>query len=63
MVMVAGTVKTSMNHPTQGKTQMFRRNASGAEFQRICEQPRSHTGKGYQYHFQQNNRRFNPYGR
>ncbi len=32
----AGTVKTSMNHPTQGNTQMFRRNLDDAGFQQVC---------------------------
>lgn len=43
-----GTVKTSMNHPSQGSTQMFRRDLSQADFQNVCENPRYHTGQGYQ---------------
>lgn len=42
-----GTVKTSMNHPTQGPTQLFRKDLSDTEFTRVAEQPRAHTGKGY----------------
>ncbi|EPZ34257.1 hypothetical protein ROZALSC1DRAFT_30458 [Rozella allomycis CSF55] len=43
-----GTVKTSMNHPTQGPTQMFRRDLSESSFQKVLENPRHHTGQGYQ---------------
>lgn len=44
----AGTVKTSMDHPSQGKTQMFRRGLDEAQFQAVCQEPRTHTGQGYQ---------------
>lgn len=40
-----GTVKTSMDHPTAGKTQMFRRDLDDAGFQQVLENPRSHTGQ------------------
>ncbi|OSX80751.1 hypothetical protein BU14_0032s0009 [Porphyra umbilicalis] len=43
-----GTVKTSMDHPTQGHTQMFRRDLDDGGFARVCQEPRSHTGHGYQ---------------
>ncbi|KAJ3333820.1 hypothetical protein HDU76_002926 [Blyttiomyces sp. JEL0837] len=43
-----GTVKTSMNHPKQGKTQMFRRNLSEDAFIKVLKNPRFHTGQGYQ---------------
>lgn len=43
-----GTVKTSMDHPTQGRTQMFRRDLDNADFGGVCENPRTHTGHGYQ---------------
>ncbi|CAK0787217.1 hypothetical protein CVIRNUC_010433 [Coccomyxa viridis] len=43
-----GTVKTSMDHPSQGKTQMFRRGLDDAGFQQVLENPRYHTGQGYQ---------------
>lgn len=45
---LAGTVKTPTSHPRQGKTQMFRRDLSGEELQRVASNPRPHTGKGYQ---------------
>jgi hypothetical protein len=44
----SGTVKTSMNHPTQGPTQMFRRDMPVEDFVRVLENPRAHTGRGYQ---------------
>lgn len=44
----AGTVKTSMDHPSQGKTQMFRRGLDEAQFESVCNNPRAHTGQGYQ---------------
>lgn len=43
-----GTVKTSMDHPTQGHTQMFRRDLDDASVGGVCENPRTHTGHGYQ---------------
>ncbi|KAL0482897.1 hypothetical protein AKO1_014186 [Acrasis kona] len=43
-----GTVKTSLNHPVQGKTQMFRRNLTADQFESVCKNPRHHTNKGYQ---------------
>lgn len=43
-----GTVKTSMHHPTKGRTQMFRRDLTPREFAAVLESPRAHTGKGYQ---------------
>lgn len=43
-----GTVKTSMDHPSQGKTQMFRRDMDSAQFESVMDNPRSHTGHGYQ---------------
>lgn len=43
-----GTVKTSMNHPSQGNTQMFRRDLTDSEFSSVAYNPRQHTGKGYQ---------------
>lgn len=44
----AGTVKTSIDHPSQGPTQMFRRGLGESEFQAVLENPRYHTGHGYQ---------------
>jgi hypothetical protein len=43
-----GTIKTSLDHPKEGKTQMFRRNVDGGLLRRIFENPRVHTDKGYQ---------------
>jgi hypothetical protein len=43
-----GTVKTMVDHPNQGRTQMFRRNLSNSQFKQVCLNPRSHTGHGYQ---------------
>ncbi|CAL5229430.1 g12752 [Coccomyxa viridis] len=43
-----GTVKTSMSHPTQGNTQMFRRDLDDTGFQQVLENPRYHSGQGYQ---------------
>ena len=42
-----GTVGTCLEHPTQGRTQMFRRNVTLAELEGIFRYPRVHTGKGY----------------
>ncbi|KAF6253707.1 hypothetical protein COO60DRAFT_1642934 [Scenedesmus sp. NREL 46B-D3] len=42
------TMKTSLDHPNQGKTQMFRRHLDDMQFQSVCQNPRTHTGQGYQ---------------
>lgn len=42
------TVSTSLNHPIQGKTQLFRRNVSMALLEVLFDRPRAHTRKGYQ---------------
>lgn len=42
-----GTVATCINHPTQGKTQLFRRNVSVEQLAVLFRNPRQHTGKGY----------------
>jgi hypothetical protein len=42
------TVATALDHPYQGKTQLFRRNCSAAELREIMKDPRIHTEKGYQ---------------
>jgi hypothetical protein len=42
------TIGTAMDHPVQGKTQLFRRNCSNAELVTIMNNPRVHTDKGYQ---------------
>lgn len=41
------TVATCLDHPKQGKTQMFRRNVTFAELDKIFKNPRVHTNKGY----------------
>lgn len=41
------TVGTYLDHPVQGKTQLFRRNQTMAGLRRIFEDPRVHTGVGY----------------
>jgi len=43
-----GTVGSYLNHPVQGKTQLFRRNITHSEAEQLFKQPRIHTGKGYQ---------------
>ena len=42
-----GTVSTSLDHPRQGKTQMFRRDCGLREVEEIMTNPRVHTGRGY----------------
>ena len=43
-----GTVGTSLDHPTKGKTQLFRKKRPDyALLERIFEDPRVHTGDGY----------------
>lgn len=42
------TMKTSLDHPKQGKTQMFRKNVDPSLYRKILEDPRTHTKKGYQ---------------
>ncbi len=41
------TVGTALNHPKQGKTQLFRRRQSVRQLLKVFENPRFHTGKGY----------------
>lgn len=41
------TVATALEHPKQGKTQLYRRNVSLECLGAIFENPRQHTGKGY----------------
>jgi hypothetical protein len=42
-----GTVGTCLNHPTRGKTQLFRRETNVEQLELIFQDPRNHTGKGY----------------
>ena len=43
-----GTVKTSLDHPTQGKTQLFADKVDPATYISILHNPRAHTGVRYQ---------------
>jgi hypothetical protein len=42
-----GTVSTSLDHPVQGKTQLFRRKVDIRSLREIFDNPRMHTGAGY----------------
>jgi len=42
-----GTVGTCLDHPRQGKTQLFRRNVDLSTLREIFKSPRVHTGAGY----------------
>ena len=42
-----GTVGTCLDHPRQGKTQLFRRNVSLMLLRELMRDPRLHTGTGY----------------
>jgi hypothetical protein len=41
------TIGTALTHPSQGATQLFRRNCTNEELVNIFENPRVHTGRGY----------------
>ena len=41
------TIGTCLSHPSQGATQLFRRDCTNEELVHILENPRDHTGKGY----------------
>lgn len=41
------TVATALNHPTRGKTQLFRKHITEQELEQILRNPRQHTDKGY----------------
>lgn len=41
------TVATCINHPVQGKTQLFRRRVNDQMMKKIFENPRIHTDRGY----------------
>ena len=43
------TVTTCINHPTKGRTQLFRRGVNIEELKKIFKTPRLHTKKGYYY--------------
>ena len=42
-----GTVGTALDHPDQGRTQLFRWGCSLDDLQRILDNPRVHSGRGY----------------
>jgi hypothetical protein len=42
------TIKTSLDHPTQGKTQLFGKQVSPRDYDKILKNPRVHTGNRYQ---------------
>jgi len=41
------TVATSLTHPKQGKTQLYRKDCSMNDLRKIFSNPRVHTKKGY----------------
>ncbi|KAL7551160.1 hypothetical protein ACHAWF_018294 [Thalassiosira exigua] len=41
------TVGTALDHPSQGKTQLFRKYCSEEQLKDIMQNPRVHTGRGY----------------
>lgn len=41
------TISASMDHPSKGKTQLFRKRLSNKEIGGVFVNPRIHTGKGY----------------
>jgi hypothetical protein len=43
-----GTVGSYLDHPSQGKTQLFRRQVDMQQAEEIFQNPRLHTGAGYQ---------------
>ena len=42
-----GTVGSYLDHPRQGKTQLYRRNVDWSALKKILNNPRAHTGAGY----------------
>ena len=47
--LTTGTVGSYLEHPQQGKTQLFRRDVTMEEAEDLFENPRIHTGRGYRY--------------
>lgn len=41
------TVSSALKHPKHGKCQMYRRNVTRTELERLFKNPRVHLGKGY----------------
>jgi hypothetical protein len=52
-----GTIKTSMNHPVQGYTQLFGARVDPDTYRAILQDPRSHTGQRYQQRRHRNHHR------
>ena len=50
-----GTIKTSMNHPVQGHTQLFGARVDPEMYRAILQNPRVHTGQRYQQRHHRNN--------
>lgn len=42
-----GTVSTAIDHPKAGRTQLYRRDITIAQLEKLFINPREHTGKGY----------------
>ncbi len=42
------TVSTALNHPKQGKTQLYRKKVDIPLMHKIFKNPRTHTNRGYQ---------------
>ena len=47
--LTTGTVGSYLDHPRQGKTQLFRRDIGMEEAEAIFQNPRIHTGRGYSH--------------
>jgi len=41
------TVKTALDHPVQGKTQLFAKDCNPHQYAQVLTNPRTHTGKRY----------------
>jgi len=41
------TVATALNHPKQGRTQLYRKRCTLEDIEKIFKNPRQHTNKGY----------------
>ena len=44
-----GTVASFLDHPNQGRTQLYRRNVDWSMLVQIMQNPRVHTGQGYHH--------------
>lgn len=41
------TVATVLNHPKQGRQQLYRKDVTRQELEKLFKNPRQHTGKGF----------------